>query len=87
MKMPIADVRKIHRSKSGNYESFAIFLPKVYATTLEAIGVNEFLVVFNSFGGILVPVKNKQEIEKMKVHVLKMLPKIADLVDYERHED
>ena len=79
--MPIVQTRKITTSKKNTgYEQYILTIPKNYGDSLVALGIDELLVVLNSFGGVLVPVKNKENAKILKKRVLLALPKIADLI-------
>jgi len=80
--MPIVEIRKITIAKKDtDYPQYLLTIPKSYGDTLTTLGINEFLLILNSFGGILVPLQRTIDTDAIKRRALEMLPKIADLLN------
>lgn len=78
--MAIIEVRKITTKKTAGYQQYTITIPKMYGASLETLGINEFLVVLNSFGGVLIPITATMQLHEMKKQVLTALPEIEALL-------
>ena len=77
--MPVFQLRKLSKVKKGPYDQYLLTLPKAFGETLTSVGIDEILIAFNKIG-ILVPVTEVKEAEKIRKRIYRRFSNIERLI-------
>ena len=77
--MPVFQLRKVSKVKKGRYDQYLLTLPKAFGETLTSVGIDEILIALNKIG-ILVPVTDIKEAEKIKKRIYRRFSDIEKLI-------
>ena len=77
--MPTFQLRKLIKVKKGPYDQYLLTLPKPFGETLTSVGIDEILVALNKIG-ILIPVTDIKEAEKIKRRIYHRFSDIENLI-------
>jgi len=79
IEMPVFQLRKLSKVKKGPYDQYLLTLPKAFGETLTSVGIDEILIAFNKIG-ILVPVTEVKEAEKIRKRIYRRFSNIERLI-------
>ncbi|MBE0512824.1 hypothetical protein IBX38_07220 [Candidatus Bathyarchaeota archaeon] len=77
--MPIFQLRKLSKVKKGSYDQYLLTLPKAFGETLTSVGIDKILIALNKIG-ILIPVTDIKEAEKIKKRIYHRFSDIEKLI-------
>ena len=79
IEMPVFQLRKLSKVKKGPYDQYLLTLPKAFGETLTSVGIDEILIALNKIG-IIVPVTDTKEAEKIKKRIYRRFSDIEKLI-------